>query len=92
MKMFKSYQLTRACRAPKKVESCVIVKDKPLPLEGGGLQKKYFTNIYFWDIGPFPTTQLKGTCTEYTEYNPGIPSYSWTILCSTCSIETLDKN
>ena len=39
-----SYQLTRACRAPKKVESCVIVKEKPLPLEGDGLQK---INIFY---------------------------------------------
>ena len=37
-------ELTRACRAPKKVESCVIVKDTPLPLEGDGLQK---INIFY---------------------------------------------
>ena len=46
MKMFKSYQLTRACRAPKKVENCVIVKDKPLPFEGDGLKKKHILQIF----------------------------------------------
>ena len=65
MKMFKSYQLTRACRAPKKVESCVIVKDKPLPLEGDRLKKEIFYKYLLLGHWPF-------SCNSVERYMYGI--------------------
>ena len=70
-------------------------KDKPLSIEGGGIHifDKYLFDGTFVTFPLSRIYQRKGTLyigTNMREYNPGIFSYSWTLLWSTCSIETLE--